>query len=111
MRIYHFSEQPYADAWVPEHKSLRVILPSRNCDPKVMAESYHQRLDEWLLADELGLDIMINEHHATATCCCPVAAVAGAIPAPPSQSARPPSVRPPIRPPPPSARGSRVLAV
>ena len=79
MRIYHFSEQPCPDAWAPEHKSLRVVLPSRNCDPRVMAENYHHRLDEWMLADELGLDIMINEHHATATCCCPVAAVPLAI--------------------------------
>src|SRR5216117_3221357 len=71
MRIYHFSEQPCPDAWAPEHKSLRVVLPSRNCDPRVMTENYHHRLDEWMLADELGLDIMINEHHATATCCCP----------------------------------------
>ena len=79
MRIYHFSEQPFPDAWAPENASLRVSLPSRNCDPRVMAENYHQRFDEWLLADELGLDIMINEHHATATCCVPVAAVPLAI--------------------------------
>jgi len=79
MRIYHFSEQPCPDAWAPENTSLRVVLPSRNCDPHVMAENYHHRLDEWMLADELGLDIMINEHHATATCCCPVAAVPLAI--------------------------------
>jgi alkanesulfonate monooxygenase SsuD/methylene tetrahydromethanopterin reductase-like flavin-dependent oxidoreductase (luciferase family) len=64
---------------VPEHKSRRVNPASRNCDPRVMAENYHHRLDEWMLADELGLDIMINEHHATATCCCPVAAVPLAI--------------------------------
>src|SRR6266850_659183 len=50
MRIYHFSEQPCPDAWAPEHKSLRVVLPSHNCDPKVMAENYHHRLDEWPLA-------------------------------------------------------------
>src|SRR5258708_7424315 len=79
MRIYHFSQQPCPPAWAPENTSLRVVLPSRNCDPHVMAENYHHRLDEWMLADELGLDIMINEHHATATCCCPVAAVPLAI--------------------------------
>jgi alkanesulfonate monooxygenase SsuD/methylene tetrahydromethanopterin reductase-like flavin-dependent oxidoreductase (luciferase family) len=79
MRIYHFSEQPCPDAWAPENKTLRVSLPSRHCDPQVMAENYHHRLDEWMLADELGLDIMINEHHATATCCCPMAAVPLAI--------------------------------
>ena len=79
MRIYHFSEQPFPEAWGAENASLRVSLPSRNLDPRVMAEHYHHRLDEWLLADELGLDIMINEHHATATCATPVAAVPLAI--------------------------------
>ena len=28
----------------------------------------HRYYDEWLLADELGFDIMLNEHHQTATC-------------------------------------------
>jgi alkanesulfonate monooxygenase SsuD/methylene tetrahydromethanopterin reductase-like flavin-dependent oxidoreductase (luciferase family) len=79
MRIYCFSEQPYPEAWGPQHESLRVTLPSRLCDPEIMAEHYHHRLDEWLLADELGLDIMVNEHHATATCCTAVAAVPLAI--------------------------------
>jgi alkanesulfonate monooxygenase SsuD/methylene tetrahydromethanopterin reductase-like flavin-dependent oxidoreductase (luciferase family) len=79
MRIYHFSEQPFPEAWGAENASLRVSLASRNLDPRVMAEHYHHRLDEWLLADELGLDIMINEHHATATCATPVAAVPLAI--------------------------------
>src|SRR5581483_9980297 len=64
MRIYQFSEQPYPDAW--ENPSIRVNLASRAMDPKVMAQNYHDRLDEWLPADEDGLDIMINEHHATA---------------------------------------------
>ena len=58
MRIYHFSEQPCPDAWAPENKTLRVSLPSRHCDPQVMAENYHHRLDEWMLADELG-----SRHH------------------------------------------------
>ena len=79
MRIYHFSEQPFPEAWGEEHASLRVSLASRHCDPERLAELYHQRLDEWLLADELGLDIMVNEHHATATCCTPIAAVPLAI--------------------------------
>ena len=79
MRIYHFSEQPCPEAWGEQNASLRVNLASRNCDPRAMAEHYHHRLDEWLLADELGLDIMINEHHATATCATPVAAVPLAI--------------------------------
>jgi alkanesulfonate monooxygenase SsuD/methylene tetrahydromethanopterin reductase-like flavin-dependent oxidoreductase (luciferase family) len=68
MRIYIFTEQPYPEAWKPEFESLRVTLPNRLCDPAKAADLFHRYYDEWMLADELGLDIMVNEHHATATC-------------------------------------------
>jgi alkanesulfonate monooxygenase SsuD/methylene tetrahydromethanopterin reductase-like flavin-dependent oxidoreductase (luciferase family) len=76
MRVYQFTEQPYFPAW-PEHEgSLRVNLPNRKQDPAVAADLLHRYYDEWLLADDLGLDIMINEHHATATCMSSTAIVA-----------------------------------
>ena len=34
--------------------------------PRVGAELYHRYLDEHMIADELGLDIMLNEHHQIA---------------------------------------------
>jgi alkanesulfonate monooxygenase SsuD/methylene tetrahydromethanopterin reductase-like flavin-dependent oxidoreductase (luciferase family) len=68
MRVYHFTEQPYPDAWNDHGGSLRVNLPNRKCDPKIAADLYHRFYDEWLLADALGFDIMLNEHHQTATC-------------------------------------------
>ncbi len=68
MRIYFFTEQPYPDAWREDVKSLRVNIPNRECDPRVAADLFHRHQDEWCMADELGLDIMVNEHHATATC-------------------------------------------
>jgi len=68
MRVYHFTEQPYPDAWNDHGGSLRVNLPNRKCEPAVAADLYHRFYDEWLLADELGFDIMLNEHHQTATC-------------------------------------------
>jgi alkanesulfonate monooxygenase SsuD/methylene tetrahydromethanopterin reductase-like flavin-dependent oxidoreductase (luciferase family) len=68
MRVYHFTEQPYPPAWNDHGGSLRVNLPNRKCDPKLAADLYHRFYDEWLLADELGFDIMLNEHHQTATC-------------------------------------------
>jgi alkanesulfonate monooxygenase SsuD/methylene tetrahydromethanopterin reductase-like flavin-dependent oxidoreductase (luciferase family) len=67
MRVYHFSEQPFTDAWSPDRPTLRVTLPNELCDPHVANRFYKRYLDEWVLADELGLDIMVNEHHATAT--------------------------------------------
>ncbi len=68
MRFFHFSEQPYPPAWDMSAPSLRVTPPNEQCDPQEMAGLYHRYIDEWQIADELGLDIMINEHHATPVC-------------------------------------------
>lgn len=68
MRIYHFSEEPYADVWSPERETLRVTIPNQLCEPNRAHDLYNRYIDEWILADELGFDIMLNEHHATATC-------------------------------------------
>jgi alkanesulfonate monooxygenase SsuD/methylene tetrahydromethanopterin reductase-like flavin-dependent oxidoreductase (luciferase family) len=67
MRVYHFSEEPYPDAWSPDMPTLRITLPSAMCDPEKAHAYYRRYLDEWALADELGFDIMVNEHHSTAT--------------------------------------------
>jgi alkanesulfonate monooxygenase SsuD/methylene tetrahydromethanopterin reductase-like flavin-dependent oxidoreductase (luciferase family) len=68
MRVYQFSEQPYYPTWNDHSGSLRVILPNRKCDPRVAADLFHRYYDEYQLCDELGLDIMLNEHHQSATC-------------------------------------------
>ena len=68
MKVYQFTEQPYYPTWNDHSGSLRVNLPNRKCDPHVAADLFHRYYDEWQLADELGLDIMLNEHHQTATC-------------------------------------------
>ncbi|HUK57985.1 MAG TPA: LLM class flavin-dependent oxidoreductase [Stellaceae bacterium] len=68
MRVFHFTEQAYPEAWDKHQGSLRVVLPNRILDPKIAAERLHRYYDEWQLADELGYDIMVNEHHSTATC-------------------------------------------
>jgi len=71
MLAYHFTEMPYP--YFPpeaeqEYGTPRVLLPNRFYDPKVGADLYNRYLDEYVYADELGLDIMLNEHHQTATC-------------------------------------------
>lgn len=71
MLAYHFTEMPYP--FVPEgaeeqHGAMRVTLPNKFFDPKVGHELYNRYLDEYEYADELGLNIMVNEHHAAATC-------------------------------------------
>ena len=76
MRAWYFSENAYpylppADSF----QSIRVSLPNQVFDPKIGAELYHRYLDEWQQAEDVGLDLMLNEHHATATNLNPSAAV------------------------------------
>ena len=70
MRVWYFSEMAYHPAWDEGLKrgSLRVVLPSGNVDPQVAHGLLNRYLDEFALCDEVGLDIMVNEHHSTATC-------------------------------------------
>ena len=68
MEIFHFSEQPYPDAWDLGLESLRNNIPNSLCDPQTARQVYLERQDEWLLCDELGINIAFNEHHTSATC-------------------------------------------
>jgi alkanesulfonate monooxygenase SsuD/methylene tetrahydromethanopterin reductase-like flavin-dependent oxidoreductase (luciferase family) len=68
MQVYYFTEQPYYPAWNQHSGSLRVNLPNEICDPKIAGDLFHRYYDEWKTADDLGFNIMVNEHHQTATC-------------------------------------------
>ncbi len=70
MRVWYFSEMAYHPAWDEglRRGSLRVVLPSTHYDPTVGHTLLNRYLDEFALCDEVGLDIMVNEHHSTATC-------------------------------------------
>jgi hypothetical protein len=70
MRVWYFSEMAYHPAWEEGLKrgSLRVVLPNANYDPKIGHQLLNRYLDEFRLCDEVGLDIMVNEHHSTSTC-------------------------------------------
>ena len=66
---WYFTEMPYPH--LPPFDSLstiRVTLPSKHFDPKIGADLYNRYLDEHMIADDLGLNMMVNEHHQTATC-------------------------------------------
>src|SRR5262249_15749953 len=69
MKAWHFSENAYP--YLPpadEYESIRVSLPNRIYDPKKGAALYDRYIDEWLVAEDEGVEIMLNEHHQTATC-------------------------------------------
>jgi len=79
MRIFYFSEQSYPDAWSLPDQSLRITLANRNCDPETANQLYRRYHDEWVEADRLGFNIMINEHHSTPTCLSPSSNISLAI--------------------------------
>jgi alkanesulfonate monooxygenase SsuD/methylene tetrahydromethanopterin reductase-like flavin-dependent oxidoreductase (luciferase family) len=70
MRCWYFSEMAYHPAWDEglRRGSLRVVLPNGTVDPAIAHRLLNRYLDEFALCDEVGLDIMVNEHHSTATC-------------------------------------------
>ena len=70
MKAWHFTEMPYPHLPPKEDEleSMRVTIPSKLYDPKIGSDLYNRYLDEHVIADELGLNIMLNEHHQTATC-------------------------------------------
>ena len=70
MRCWYFSEMAYHPAWEAglARGTLRVVLPSSNFDPPTAHGLLNRYLDEFALCDEVGLNIMVNEHHSTATC-------------------------------------------
>ncbi len=74
MKAWFFTEDAYP--YLPDadsYESIRVDLPNKHFDPEKGADLYHKYLDLWCQADELGLEIMNNEHHQTATCMVPAA--------------------------------------
>src|SRR6201999_549435 len=67
MKVWQFSEQPYYTAW-QSSGAMGITLPPRHCDPLQACVLLNRYLDDYILADELGLNIMVNEHHSTASC-------------------------------------------
>jgi alkanesulfonate monooxygenase SsuD/methylene tetrahydromethanopterin reductase-like flavin-dependent oxidoreductase (luciferase family) len=66
---YVFTEMPYP--YLPPAElmpSNRISVPNSFYDPDAGYELYKKYYDIYAAADELGLDVMVNEHHTTATC-------------------------------------------
>jgi alkanesulfonate monooxygenase SsuD/methylene tetrahydromethanopterin reductase-like flavin-dependent oxidoreductase (luciferase family) len=43
---------------------VRASLPNKYCDPKIAADLFEEVLDEFLLCDDQGLNVVAIEHHA-----------------------------------------------
>ncbi|MFL5255726.1 MAG: LLM class flavin-dependent oxidoreductase [Rhodopila sp.] len=67
MELWNHCECPYP--FVPAEvldaaDSVRASLPSRYCDPAVVAQLYDEIFEEYQLCDDIGLHIVTNEHHS-----------------------------------------------
>jgi alkanesulfonate monooxygenase SsuD/methylene tetrahydromethanopterin reductase-like flavin-dependent oxidoreductase (luciferase family) len=71
MQAWYLNENPYP--FVPQHvldsaDSVRASLPNKYCDPRVAADLFEEALDEYLLCDDIGINVVSNEHHAGINC-------------------------------------------
>ena len=67
MQLWFHNENTYP--FVPqkvldEADSVRASLPGRYCDPRLAADLFHECLDESLLCDDVGINIVSIEHHS-----------------------------------------------
>jgi alkanesulfonate monooxygenase SsuD/methylene tetrahydromethanopterin reductase-like flavin-dependent oxidoreductase (luciferase family) len=67
MDVWFHNENPYP--FVPQEvldatDSVRASLPNKYCDPKISADLFEEVLDEFMLCDEEGLNVVAIEHHA-----------------------------------------------
>jgi alkanesulfonate monooxygenase SsuD/methylene tetrahydromethanopterin reductase-like flavin-dependent oxidoreductase (luciferase family) len=58
--VYPFVAQHVLDS----ADSVRASLPNKYCDPKVAANLFEECLDEHLLCDDLGINVVSIEHHS-----------------------------------------------
>jgi len=58
--VYPFVPQEVLD----RAESVRASLPNKYCDPRIAADLFEECLDEHLLCDELGINIVSIEHHS-----------------------------------------------
>ena len=71
MQAWYLNENPYP--FVPQEvlsaaDSVRGSLPNKHCDPKIAADLFEEVLDEYLLCDDIGINVVSNEHHSGINC-------------------------------------------
>ena len=67
MDAWYHNENPYP--FVPQEvldraDSVRASLPNKYCDPHIAADLFEESLDEFMLCDDQGLNVVAIEHHA-----------------------------------------------
>src|ERR1700755_2779160 len=67
LELWNHCKNPYP--FVPAEvldaaPSVRASLPSRHCEPAIVADLYDEVFDEYAYCDDIGLNIVTNEHHS-----------------------------------------------
>ena len=67
MELWNHCENPYP--FVPAEvldaaPAVRASLPNKYCEPEIAAGLYDEVFDEYQLCDDIGLNIVTNEHHS-----------------------------------------------
>src|SRR3989442_7638638 len=67
MDVCYQCENPYP--FVPQEAldgadSVRASLPNKYCDPRIAADLFEEVLDEFMLCDDHGLNVVAIEHHS-----------------------------------------------
>ena len=67
IELWNHCENPYP--FVPAEvldaaEFVRASLPSKYCEPEIAARLYDEVFEEYQLCDEIGLNIVTNEHHS-----------------------------------------------
>ena len=68
MDVYFFSEQSHYPSWGKFDGMLRGDIPNEHGDPMVSSRLLNSYLDMYQLADQCGMNVMVNEHHIASTC-------------------------------------------
>jgi alkanesulfonate monooxygenase SsuD/methylene tetrahydromethanopterin reductase-like flavin-dependent oxidoreductase (luciferase family) len=64
VKFYTFDELTYPG--VPAEIGPEVRFTNGFCDPALVAQTYQEHLDEWVMCEDLGFDgAFVNEHHFT----------------------------------------------
>jgi alkanesulfonate monooxygenase SsuD/methylene tetrahydromethanopterin reductase-like flavin-dependent oxidoreductase (luciferase family) len=67
MDVWYQCENPYpfvSPDVLDRADSVRASLPNRYCDPRIAADLFEEVLDEFMLCDDQGLNVVAIEHHA-----------------------------------------------
>lgn len=71
MKLWFFTEQQYHPGWERVGGPIRNTPPSSLIDPDEAADLFDRYYEEYAALDQLGINIAVNEHHATFQCMSP----------------------------------------